>query len=60
MSRKCLLQHSIIQSALIAATLLLVASLSPALENKLAPPGETKATTDVKATKRSAEPRDPR
>lgn len=48
------MQRSILQSALIAAALLLSANLSLAAENKPGTTGETKAISGPKATEKSA------
>ena len=48
------MKRSIIQSALIAAALLLSASLSVAVENKPGTPAATKAISGAKATEKSA------
>ena len=47
------MQRSIVQSALIAAALLLSASLSLAVENKPGNSGETKAISSAKTTEKS-------
>lgn len=52
------MKRSIIQSALIAAALLLSASLSLAVENKPGTPGETKAISNTKTTEKSAKAKD--
>ncbi len=51
------MKPSIVQSALIAAALLLCASLSLAVENKTGRGGETKAIGKALATEKSAKPK---
>jgi competence protein ComEA len=52
------MKRSIIKTALIAAALLLSASLSVAVENKPGTPGETKAISGAKTTEKSAKAKD--
>ena len=51
------MKRSIVQSAVVAAALLLCASLSLAVENKAGAAGETKAIGNLQATEKGAKPK---